>query len=302
VKNSIGRRNFFLPVVAVFFLVLIIAACSSSSSTPSAQWETLTTLPAYCSFSDYTPTGQSLLYTGAGNGSFYQYDFPTASNSEGSLSTLNSPPVSMQDYIGFAWSGGYLYFAEGNSMFKYDISGNSWNTSASLIFTHASSETTADDNGHVYSVAEDSSLLKYYTSDDTFANIVVPDDLTHNEPRLAWDPSTGRVYLADYEHTTMYAYNPTDDQFTSLKAFPDSHGVSDAFCSDRQGHIYTTTAANTSTSTEVWVYTESSDSWSQFSPSLPFAHGDSAACTISADGYLYFTNGETGQFARIKIF
>jgi len=40
----------------------------------------------------------------------------------------------------------------------------------------------------------------------------------------------------------------------------------------------------------------------KFPPEFTFSHGDSAACTVSADGYLYFTNGTTGQFARIKIF
>jgi hypothetical protein len=303
-KNNICRKNCFLPLIAVFFLILLINACSTGDAVPPAQWETLVTLPKLCSFSDFTPSGQSLLYVSAGSGSsaFYQYAFPSGGNSQGVLSSLTSYP-SPNNYIGFGWYGSYLYFAQKNSMYKYDISGNSWSAPVTtLTYTHKQAQTTADDSGYVYATSDSNYLLKYDTVNDTYEYIATPGDLGHGEPRAAWDPSTGRVYLADYYNTSMYAYNPSDDSFTPLTAFPDASGVSDAFCSDRRGHIYTSIGNDSGSATDVWVYTEATDTWSQFSPSLPFAHGDSAACTISADGYLYFTNGETGDFARIKIF
>jgi len=301
-KSTVCGRNKSIPIGIIFFLVLFIIACTPGNGpTPSAStWETLINLPGYCSFSDFTPSGQSVLYAGASGASFYQYEFPSAANAQGVLSSL-ATPTSFQDYIGFAWSGSYLYFAQNNSVYKYDISGNSWSVVASLTYNHSYSETTADDSGYIYSTAQSNYLLKYNTADDTYEYITTPGELSHEEPRAAWDPSTSRVYLADYDNTPFYAFNPADNSFTALTAFPDS-GMSDAFCSDRRGHIYTSNSDSSDTATDVWVYTEATDSWSQFSPSLPFAHGDSAACTISDDGYLYFTNGSTNQFARIKIF
>ncbi|MGA3281416.1 MAG: hypothetical protein ABSD50_10590 [Smithella sp.] len=304
-KSTFFAGNRIFSICILIILMSFITSCTPGGNGPTPPppaWETLINLPGYCSFSDFTPSGQSVLYAGSGVGSFNQYEFPTGANAQGVLSSLTSP-ASIQDYIGFAWSGSYLYFAMGSTVYKYNISGDSWTTPVTgLTYSHGSAETTADDSGYIYSTSGSNYLLKYNTADDSFTYYGTPGGLTHEEPRAAWDPSTSRVYLADYEHTPFYAFNPADNSFTALTAFPDSYGMSDAFCSDRHGHIYTANADSSSTATDVWVYTEATDSWSQFSPSLPFSHGDSAACSISDDGYLYFTNGSTNQFARIKIF
>ncbi|MFZ1982054.1 MAG: hypothetical protein WAU61_12155, partial [Smithella sp.] len=284
-KSTVCWKKVLFSVAAIFFLTLFITACNSGNgSPPPAQWETLITLPDDSSFSDFTPLGQSVLYVGAEGGSFYQYEFPTAANAQGILSSL-ATPTSFQYYIGFAWSGSYLYFAQVNSVYKYDISGNSWTTPVTgLTYDHESSESTADDSGYFYSLSYNYGnpfLLKYNTANNTYEYYSAPADiLIGDEPRLAWDSQTQRVYLGDYEGLNFYAFNPTDDSFTALAPFPDANGMSDAFCSDRRGHIYTAISSSSSTATDVWVYTEATDSWSQFSPSLPFAHGDNAACTI----------------------
>lgn len=48
------------------------------------------------------------------------------------------------------------------------------------------------------------------------------------------------------------------------------------------------------------MYTAASDTWRHL-PALPFADGANASCTGAADGYIYFTDGDTGSFARLKI-
>ena len=75
--------------------------------------------------------------------------------------------------------------------------------------------------------------------------------------------------------------------------------MSDAFCSDHSGHIFTANSDCTVTSA-VWMYTAATNAWSQL-PSLPFAHGCNAACTVTKDGWLYFGEGDNNNLARLKL-
>jgi hypothetical protein len=150
-------------------------------------------------------------------------------------------------------------------------------------------------------LSESHQLLKYNTAEGTYVYIATPSDLSTGEPRAAWDSQTQRVYLADYDDPNgFYAFNPQDNSFTALAPLPDSHGMSDAFCSDRLGHIFTANSDYQIT-TDVWMYTAATDTWTKIAP-LPFPHGSSAACTVSADGWLYFGDGDNYNFARLKVF
>ena len=266
----------------------------------TGAWETLTSLSNTPGFSDFTPAGQSVLYTVNGS-SMQEFTFPPAGNPQGVFTTLTAPTDGIDNYQGFAWVGGNLYMAQGNTVYAYNIAGDSWTTPVTtLTYSHSESESTADDSGFVYSLSGSHQLLKYNTTNDTYVYIATPSDLSTSEPRAAWDPSTSRVYLADYDDPNgFYAFNPADNTFTALASLPDSSGMSDAFCSDRHGHIYTANS-DCSTTKDVWMYTEATDTWTKITP-LPFAHGCDAACTVSADGWLYFGTGDY-NFARIKVF
>ena len=283
-------------------MLFIIACTPGNGPTPEARdWEVLPGNYIYDVFSDFTPEGESVLYTGQGSSAFYEYVFPTTGNPDGVFNSLASAPGSIGSYTAFAWYGGYLYTAQSSSIYRYNIAGNNWTTPQSgLTHSISSAQSTADDNGYVYAVTSDGNyLLEYDTSSDNVYYIPSPG-LSYSEPRAAWDSQTQRVYLSDYCSTYLYAFNPQDNSFTALTPFPNSNGASDAFCSDRQGHIFTT-SGNDGSLTDVWKYTASTDSWEQIK-SLPFAPGNSAVCTVSADGYLYIGNGSTQEFARLKVF
>ena len=294
-KCKICRRNNFILIGIIFFLMLFITACTSGNGPTPKGWEVLSSASNSSEFSDFTPTGKSVLYTGE----FYEYLFPTTGNPEGVFNSLASAPGSIGEYTSFAWYGDYLYTAQSSSIYQYNIAGNSWTTPQSgLAHSISMAQSTADDSGYVYATTSGGDyLLEYDTSSDNVYYISTPG-LSSSEPRAAWDSLTQRVYLSDYEYTYLYAFNPADNSFTALTPFPNSDGVSDAFCSDRRGHIFTTNGNGSGN--EVWQYTASTDSWAQIT-SLPFEPGSSAVCTVSADGYLYIGDGST-QFARLKVF
>jgi hypothetical protein len=307
-KSIIWWRNRFFSIAIIFFTILFITSCSSDNAPTERSWEMLASLPIYPSFSDFTPTGQSVLY--AGNGSVMEeFTFPTTGNPQGVFTALTAPTDGIDWYTGFAWTGGNLYVAYNYKMFVYSIAGDGWTTPVTTLgYKHNNSQSTADDSGFIYSLSFNGGtpyLLKYDTSNDTSVYIPAPADVVlppGNEPRAAWDSTTQRVYLTDYTNTIFYAFNPDDNTFTTLEPFPDdSYGMNLAFCSDRRGHVFTTNSSRSDTATDVWMYTAATDTWTSFTP-LPFPHRDDAACTVSADGWLYLGTGTDKNFARIKVF
>jgi hypothetical protein len=270
----------------------VLVTCSTST------WETLATLPDSPRFSDFTPAGQSVLYT-LGTNSVFAFTFPTAGEPLGHFSALTGTNAGFSSYTGPAWVNGKLYQVQDSSVYAYDIAGNSWTrpVNGSLMYAHDDVRCTGDDSGYVYSLATSTHvLLKFNTADSTFRSFASPTSLNNNETRVAWDSRTGRVYLGNYGSTVFYAFNPVAETFTPLAPVPGTGTMSDALCSDRRGHVFT---SNTDGS-EVWMYTAATDTWSQFLDT-PFAHGDWESCTVSADGWLYYGSGTVG-FGRFKIF
>jgi len=294
-KKRFGNKFFLIGLMV--FLMFVLNGCGGPSNGPSsAQWEILPSFSSSSSFSDFTPAGESVLY----GGNLFEYVFPDNANPDGYFNFLSSAPGTIDWYTSFGWYGDYLYTAQSNEIYRYDILDDSWSTVWSgLAHSIGMAQSTADDYGYVYAVTDDGNyLLEYDTVSDNVYYISTPG-LSNSEPRAAWDSLTQLVYLSDYEDTSLYAFNPSNNSFTPLASFPNSDGVSDAFCSDRRGHIFTTNGSGSGN--EVWRYTASTDSWAQIQ-SLPFEAGSSAVCTVSADGYLYIGNGSTGEFARLKVF
>ncbi len=311
-KNTVCCRKKFVSIGIIFFLMLFITACTpgngpTGTSTPplivNGSWETLAAISTYPAFSDFTPTGKSVLYTGYGS-SMQEFTFPTTGNPLGVFTSLTAPPDSIDYYISFAWIGDNLYMVDGKTVYAYSITGNSWTTpvDGTLTYSHDEAQSTADDSGFVYSLVEGGyQLLKYNTAENSYVYIPTPSDLTISEPRAAWDSQTKRVYLADYDNSTsgFYAFNPVDNTFTALAPLPVSAGFSDAFCSDRRGHIFT--ADGDGSSYAFWAYTAATNTWQSITD-LPYPHGNNSSCTVSADGWLYFADVGQANIVRIKIF
>lgn len=312
-KIKVVGRNKSISIGIIFLLILCIIGCGSGGWGPNAtgtpslildgEWETLAAISTYPAFSDFTPTGKSVLYTGHGS-SMQEFTFPTTGNPQGVFTTLTAPTGGIDYYISFAWVGDSLYLVQGNTVYAYSIAGNSWTrpVDGTLTYSHIEAQSTADDSGFVYSLVQgENQLLKYNTNDNTYVYIPTPSDLTYSEPRAAWDSATKRVYLADYATSSsgFYAFNPVDNSFTLLAPLPNSLGMSDAFCSDRYGHIFT--ADSDGSSYAFWVYTAATDTWTSM-PDLPYAHGNNSSCTVSADGWLYFSDNGQTNIVRYKVF
>jgi hypothetical protein len=311
-KSTVVGRSKSILICIIFFLMSFIIGCGSGGWGPTAadtpslildgEWETLAAFSTYPAFSDFTPTGKSVLYTGNGS-SMQEFTFPTTGNPQGVFTTLTAPADGIGYYISFAWVGDSLYLVQDNTVYAYSIAGDSWTkpVNGTLTYSHNQGQSTADDSGFVYSLAEgDKQLLKYNTTNNTYEYIATPDDLTISEPRAAWDSATQRVYLADYSTLSsgFYAFNPDDNSFTALAPIPNSSGMSDAFCSDRHGHIFTSDQGGTRA---FWVYTAATDTWTSITD-LPYDHGNSSACTVSADGWLYFADPSQTNIVRYKVF
>ena len=309
-KSRVCRKNKAISIGIIFFLMLFIVACTpgngptggTSSLILNGEWETLAALSTGPAFSDFTPAGKSVLYTGY-ESSMQEFTFPTTGNPQGVFTTLTAPPDSINNYISFAWFGDNLYMVDGKTVYAYSIAGHSWTkpVNGTLTYSHNQGQSTADDSGFVYSLAEGKhQLLKYNTADHTYVYIPTPSDVTESEPRAAWDSATQRVYLADYSTSSsgFYAFNPVYNSFTPLAPIPNSDGMSDAFCSDRRGHIFTSDSAG---SRAFRVYTAATNTWTSITD-LPYDHGNGSACTVSADGWLYFADPGQTNIVRYKVF
>lgn len=260
---------------------------------------------AFMMLTDYEEAGQTALYAKAGElGTFYRYDFPTATAPQGTFTELAPIPAEVGTYSGLARIGDSVYLPDQATLFRYDIAGEMWTTELDATLEHVLSDAAVahDDAGHLYAWASDQYLVTIDTTNDYAVTYTVgPDDLTTTEPRAAWDADSARLFLADYEGTALYAYNPADGMFTARAEFPGLDGFGDAFCSDRHGHIYAGTSEESYNLGDVWEYTIATDTWRQLTLWLPFSQSYSTSCSVSADGYLYWSNGDEDLLARLKL-
>ncbi len=270
--------------------------CTAGACAPRT-WEILaghgTSTPG---FNDFTRAGQTAVFNLDGSA------LEIYSPADDTWTALAAPPDSMGEWPGTAWIGDSLYVIKNSSVYGYSIPTDAW---AKIVDGTVpgtdSSQSTGDGSGSVYALASDGShsIVQFNTSDGSVNLFAGPTDLG-DEPRAAWDGLTRRVYLGDYSVTKLYAFDPAGGTLAPLTDFPDGSGMSDAFCSDRRGHIYTTDSACSGVRA-MWVYTVATGLW-ELIPELPFDHGCDAACTVTADGWLYFADGDGGNFARIPLF
>jgi len=291
---------------------LALAGCGSDSSTAprfdgttGTAWEVRATggsdVPG---FSDYSPPGSAFFFMLDRN-AFMKYD--GASDAWTSKAT---PPANMGVWPSQAWVGDSLYVVRNGAVYRYAIGTDAWTTPvASGVVDTSDSMTTHDDSGFVYAMAADGSqvIVQYEIATGTVKTFPGPATPLANEPRLGWDAVTRKLYVApSYSEPDLYSFDPATGTVTKLTDVPGvggpgtGTGMGDPFCSDRSGHLYAIGDTGCSDSSSVFQYDTRTDTWKAV-PDLPFNHGCNGACTVTDDGWLYLTDGDTTSLARLKL-
>ena len=254
--------------------------------------------------SDYTPAGESSFYLLDGT-TFVRYDRAT-----NMYTTLAAPPVSAPNWSGQARIGNALWVIVSGQVLKYDIPTDTWTqVVASGVHPNGSAMTVHDASGKIYTFtnATPGGEVAIY---DTVAGgsvtyvavAILNASVTYLEPRLAFDDSKNLLFIApNFQLPNLYSFNPATNAVVGLANNPGGQ-MNDAFCADRQGHLYaggTTNAADPN----FYTYDIASNAWKNM-PALPFGHGNDGACTVMAGdgGYLYMVQGDSGNnAARIRL-
>lgn len=302
-----------LPPLAL--VAALVAGCGSSSSEPGprfngtfgAAWETMAagTFTSCPGFTDYTPAGKTGLYA-------LELGAAASYTPAGGWTTLAAPPAGLGCWPGAAWVGSSLYVMRGGAVHAFDTAAGSWSTPvASGVAATVDAQMTHDDAGHVYAVE---SVSPYRVIQFTVASGAVAyldsgefSGAPVSEPRVAWDSGARKLYVAPaYDGPRLFAFDPAaPGSTTELASAPAvgggvGTGMGDPFCGDRSGHLYAIGDTGCSDSSSVFQYDIASNSWRAL-PDLPENHGCNGACTVSDDGWLYLTPGDTANLYRLKL-
>jgi hypothetical protein len=237
-------------------------------------------------FSDYTPSGYASFY-GIASSSLARYD-ASPTDAWTSLSSLPAP-IAGGNYAGPAWVGTKLYALASNRVMAFDISAGTWSTPLTIATNVAgAAQHTHDDSGRVYAVGSLTAIVVYDTVGNTLTTKTASMAGSVSEPRIAWDSLTQKLYIApNFYGVAFYSFDPATSTTTALTSIPDTT-ISDVFCTDRGGHIY---AGGKTSATQMWQYTITTDTWVKLSAAPTFNSGNVGACTVTADGWLYYDNG-----------
>lgn len=269
-----------------------VCDASPACAAGSCQSWTLATGQNDYGFADFIPQGQDPLL--ATSDTVYSY-----SVSGDTWSTANSSLSLPGGYSYPAWDENQLVWLSGGDLTTYIVATGVVNTTTIPMMPSSSdAQNTADESHNVYTMATDGTIIKYNTGTATLNTFTGPVDLPAggDEPRLAWDKKTGKVYVGDYSSIPFYSVDTADGTLTPLTNFPDGAGMNDGFCSDRNGHIYTTDADGAND--QFWTFNAVTGTWNA-SP-LPFVVGSSGTCTVSGDGYLYLLGD--GTMYKLRVF
>jgi hypothetical protein len=266
--------------------------CSSTGKT-AATWETLPATDEDTNFSDFLPTWGAPLYV-AGNSGLLAYN-PF-------LATFSATLAAIPDYTDYARlvvDSGSLYAITGGVVSQYDIATNAWSSVLTGVTDNSQNQSTKDGSGIIWSVTTEATpeLLRYDISKKAVTYLPLGVVGAAYEVRVAWDPATNKLFIGpNFQSGEFHSYDIKTATLATLTSHPEAY-MNDIFCSDHSGHIYA--AGNPADGATIWQYTIASDTWAQI-PILPFSKGNEGGCTVSADGWLYVSDGET-NFARIHL-
>jgi hypothetical protein len=272
------------------------AKCVLSGKT-GPSWQTLANQPAGYMYNleDYIPTWGALVYGAMGGGAMYSYD-PLHNTFSAALASVTN----YQIWNSLVPDGNFIYVIAKGEVDKYDITNNSWSQVLTSVVNNDYSLAAKDDSGVIWSVTDEAPprILKYDIASNTVSYVASGLGNGYSEFRVAWDPATNKLFIGPYYSTgEFHAFDIATSTLTNLTAQPESY-MNDIFCSDHSGHIYA--GGNPSSPNTMWQYTIATDKWAQI-PNLPFAKGNNGACVVSTDGWLYVSNGSTGNLARISL-
>jgi hypothetical protein len=309
-------------VVVICGALLLVVGCSSSSSGSSPEgprfsgkhdlfWEVATPLvdpiASYgCpGFSDYSPSGKSNFYelSDVDLASFDPVDGHTI---------LAGPADSFSCWPGAAWVGNSLYVMRNDKVYAYSIPGDEWTVPVtSSVGDTSDAQMTHDGSGNVYAVQATAPYrVVRYTPGQGVTTVLDTGgfNLSVNEPRIAWDPGTARLYIGTgYDSPELWAFDPAHPgTAVPLASVPSAAGgvgtgMGDPFCGDRSGHLYAIGDTGCSGSNTMFQYDIRTGTWTRL-PDLPGDHGCDGACTVTDDGWLYVTPGDSSNLYRLRLY
>jgi hypothetical protein len=267
---------------------------------PPAAWEMMPAggLVQHPGWSDATPVGGGDVFyavTGGTTPEFARFDGATGAWT--TLSSASAAPFGMPTYFaGMAWVGNALYLMSDIYVYRYDIVSASW-SNVVLVSMTSWAQSTHDESGHVFAVTGDNRIATYTIATNTVSYQAFGRDAPVTGPRIAWDATTHLLYVVpNFALATMYSFDPATGNITARASLPATRATP-TFCGDRHGRIY---AAGDNNGTFLSVYDIATNTWSMLSQTLPFDHNANGACTVTDDGYLYYTD-VGNRLARLRV-
>jgi hypothetical protein len=281
-------------VTSIVVTCTTTGSCGRFTSGFSGSWSTVAANPlaAGMGMSGYLPAGGT-----ATTYLFYSSTVDQFTTSTDAYTALAASPVAFSDWPSAAWYGNALWSMQSGDVLRYDIPTNSWTTPKTGLTVAASSQTTTDDSGNLWSFQSTSALLEYDTSTGTATTHALTTSLgSYFEGRVVFDSCTDLLYITNFDVLPFYSYNPSTGVQTALAELPGGNAFQDGLCSDHSGHIFAVTDTAT-----MYQYTIATNTWKAMPAGGPTGDAESA-CGIGADGYLYATDpGESTTMYRILL-
>jgi hypothetical protein len=151
-----------------------------------------------------------------------------------------------------------------------------------------------DGDGNIwYKGPASGDLVKYVVATGVATTIPYSTTVAMYETRLAYDPVTNSIAYGGYSASSLVVYDIDTGVFTVSSLNPGGN-IKDTTCGDRSGHVY----AGSTAYTQVYQYDVAANTWTLVALP-PFAHDNNSSCTVSQDGWYYFSNA--GSFARLAL-
>lgn len=237
----------------------------------------------------WAPPGSAFLYATSG-GTFARYSI-----SAGTWGGLVSPPVSLSGWGSPAQVGSDIWEISVPRIVRYTVASGTWATVRSNVTgAQDHSQTAVDRDGNIWSYNA-SQLVRYAPTTDTLTYF--PTTLGGQyETRLIYDELTNSIYFGGFGGRALYRFDLGTQAITSMAPKP-ANMLSNVFCSDRSGHIYSGGCGGAS---EMYQFTTTTNTWRRI-PDFPIGTwGCNGNCGVSGDGFLYAYEAD-GVMHRIPL-
>ncbi len=245
---------------------------------------------------NYTPAGADLLVSAANGSSIWQFHI-----ADGGWSEVASGTIFPGGYGYAARGGNNLYWLSSGNFYAYPGADGGVDVTANAdIPATEDNQNTMDDSNNVWTVASNGQIVAYNLDAGTVRVLDGGAGVPGNgdEPRIAWDSLTHKLYFGDYDSNPFYSLDPATSAVTQLVSFPDTdEGMNDAFCSDHRGNVFTVNSCGDNNS--LYTYDVIRGIWNV--SYMPFPLDCSGSCSVTGDGYLYMMD-DSGNLYRLRVF